>query len=64
MKEFFQDEKGIFSSTRLVMIPSIIFFFGTWIYSLITTGNFTPSWELVSFVVFVVLGKNIQKFAE
>ncbi|MBS3945335.1 MAG: hypothetical protein KGZ42_07550 [Melioribacter sp.] len=64
MKQFFQDGEGAYSSTRFVMILTTMLFFITWITELVTTGSFRPTWELVSFVSAVVLGKSIQSFSE
>jgi len=64
IKQFFQDEKGQYSSARFALILTMFFFFCQWIYELIKKGSFAPSWELISLFCFVVLGKTLQKFAE
>lgn len=62
--QIIKDDKGNISSIRIVMVITILFFFANWIYSVITSGEFKPSWELITFVVFMVTGKVIQKFGE
>lgn len=64
LREFFTDSDGMLSSTRLVMVISVVFFFANWAYSVITTGEFNPSPELTGFVTFTVFGKVIQSFSE
>lgn len=58
------DDKGNVSSMRVVVIVTAVMFAVQWVVSLVTTGTFAPSWELVSFVSAAVLGKAAQKFSE
>lgn len=58
--EFFQDNNGYYSSTRLFMLLTCFTFIFAWIYSIIYYGKYEPSIELLLFVATVLGVKAIE----
>lgn len=51
LTEFFEDSNGRFSSTRLFMLLVCFSFTFDWVYSVIKYTAFSPSIELLTFVL-------------
>ncbi len=65
MLQFFQDDKGDFSSMRLIMIPWMMGVLITWMYCSFSTGTLQPLPEsVITAIGIMVAGKAVQKKIE
>ena len=62
--EFFQDNDGYFSSTRLFMLLTCFTFIFTWNYSVIKYGDFQPNITLLIFVGATLGVKTIEEVSK
>lgn len=64
LTQFFKEDNGQYSSSRLLAFCSVCSFIIDWQFHLWKATEFNPSLTLVGFVLGVVGMKAIQKFAE
>lgn len=64
ISEFLKEANGQFSMTRLFVAGVSIVFVADWVYTLISQGRFSPSWELVAMMLGIHGFKVAQKVVE
>jgi hypothetical protein len=62
--EFFKDNKGKFSTARLVLVVILLWFVCDWLIEVIKNGLYDLTWQKLTLICSGLGLKSIQKFKE